>query len=100
MLTRHLNELLLRLERVADVGCAEIGNHELLRWYDQQRVSRNIWRDIHDKWLDVTDEDRKLLVGWSADRWVLVEGTGLTHSNDCWLTDIREHAKRENQVSL
>lgn len=98
MLTRHSNELLLRLERAEDVGCAEIANHELLRWYDQQKVTRNIWRDIHDKWLDIAEGDPTLLVGWSDDRWVFVLGTGLTVAPSSWLTDIKELAKREGQL--
>jgi hypothetical protein len=98
MLTRHSNELSMRLERVADVGCAEIANHELVRWYDQQKVTRNIWRDIHDKWLDTAEKDATLLVGWSDDRWVFVEGTGLTVSASSWLTDVKELAKREGHL--
>jgi len=98
MLTRHSNELSLRLERVADIGCAEIANHELLRWYEQQKVTRNIWRDIHDKWIDIGEDNSTLLVGWSDDRWVLVEGTGLTASPSSWWSDIKELTKRDGQL--
>jgi hypothetical protein len=99
MLKRHSYELLSRLERAADVGCAEIFNSELLRWYDQQKVTRNIWRDIHDNWIDLGEEGTPLLVGWSDDRWVLISGTGLTVSADSWLKDIREYAKRDGVLA-
>lgn len=94
MLTRHSNELSLRLERAFDVGCAEIWNPELLRWYGQQKVTRNVWRDIHDRWIDIAEDDESLLVGWSDDRWVFVYGDGLSASASCWLTDLKELAKR------
>lgn len=99
MLKRHLHELQYRLERAADVGCAEIFNSELLRWYDQQRVTKNVWRDIYDNWLELGEEDTPLLVGWSGDRWVLISGEGLTVSPSSWLKDIREYAKREGVLA-
>ena len=34
MQTRHLHQLLSRLERVADVGCAEISFNEMMFWFD------------------------------------------------------------------
>ncbi|MGD9615762.1 MAG: hypothetical protein AB7H90_24220 [Alphaproteobacteria bacterium] len=93
-LARHTNELLSRLERVLDIGCAEIRNHELLLWYDQQRVTVNIWRDIADRWEELTDE-APLLVGWSEGVWVFVWGHGLTTSKNSWLKDVRDMAKRK-----
>jgi hypothetical protein len=99
MLKRHSHELLSRLERAADVGCAEIFNSELLRWYDQQKVTRNVWRDLHDNWLELGEEETPLFVGWSGDRWVLIAGAGLTASTGSWLKDVREYAKREGALA-
>jgi hypothetical protein len=95
MLTRHANELSSRLERVIDVGCAEISNPELLRWYTQQKITKNVWRDIHDKWVDLGEDETPLLVGWSDDRWVFIFGSGLVASSSSWLKDSRDYAKRD-----
>src|SRR4051794_24273869 len=46
MQTRHLNELLSRLDRLFDIGVAEIRMNELLAWYNQDRTTVGIWRDI------------------------------------------------------
>ena len=43
MLTRHMNELLARLERTADVGCAETRKAELLLWYGRDRMTKSVW---------------------------------------------------------
>lgn len=53
MQTRHTNELMNRLERVADIGVAEVRKNELRKWYDQDRLSVNVWRDIEEKWHEV-----------------------------------------------
>jgi hypothetical protein len=97
MLTRHLNELMARLERVADIGCAEIRKNELPYWYGQERTTVNIWRDIDDKWnelMETLKEKSSLLVGESDGVWVLVWGEGLTTSDTSWLKDIRKLANK------
>jgi len=90
MLTRHANELSLRLERVHDVGCMEVTGDELRRWYGQARLSKTVWRDIKDRWVEIVDVP--LLVGISSDRYVFVYGEGLVidkaQSSDSWLTDL------------
>lgn len=94
-LARHTNELLSRLERILDIGCAEIRNYELLMWYEQDRVTVSIWRDIADRWEELTDES-PLFVGRSDGVWVLVWGAGLTASDNAWLKDIRDLARRKS----
>lgn len=88
MLTRHMNELMMRLERVADIGCAEIRANELLLWYGRDRMTKTIWSDLHEKWEEVCDES-PLLVGDSAGIWVLAYGEGLKTSADAWFKDVR-----------
>ena len=101
MLPRHANELLSRLERVADIGCAEVRNGELLWWYDQDRLTIGIWRDIEEKWQEVLekcgeqDRDTPLLVAEAHGLWVFIWGQGLTTSQKSWFQDIRELAKRK-----
>jgi hypothetical protein len=98
MKTRHLNELMLRLEKVARIGCAEIGYGELPTWYEQKNVSIGIWRDISDKWNELCEENESHSPLFIADNelgsWVLVWGEGLTTSRKSWLKDINEWAKR------
>lgn len=94
MLNRHAHELLSRLERVLDIGAAEIRNEELRRWYGQQRITKNVWRDLHDRWLEL-EADVPLLVGWFDGGWLLVWGEGLQASEDSWLKDVAERANRD-----
>jgi hypothetical protein len=93
MLQRHQNELLLRLERVADVGCAEIRKWELLLWYGYDRLTRNVWRDLLEKWEEIDGEGHPLLVGDSDGLWVFIYGDGLTTSATSWFKDVRDRAK-------
>jgi len=91
------------LERVADVGCAEISFNEMMFWFDADRFTVTIWRDIAQKWEELlantrTMADKKhvpLLVGESQPGYVLVWGEGLTTSKDSWLQDVQELAKRK-----
>jgi hypothetical protein len=93
MLTRHANELSLRLERVYDVGCMEVSGNELRRWYGQDRLSKTVWRDIKDRWEEI-DAEAPLLVGISRDTYVFVYGNGLVidkaQSKDVWLADLND----------
>src|SRR5579862_9921072 len=91
MLPRYANELLTRLERVVQIGCAEVRKQELLWWYDQERVTVSIWRDIQQKWQDELlgdklgwePDDAPLLVGYDGEgRYVLVWGEGLSRSEE------------------
>ena len=91
MLTRHMNELMTRLERVADIGCAEIRTNELLLWYGRDRITKTVWSDVQEKWTEVGDNS-PLLVGSSDGRWVLGYGKGLKTSEDSWFKDVRKLA--------
>ena len=90
MLTRHLNLLMERLERVLEIGAAEITKTELMRWYGAQRMVRSIWRDIEEKWREVDDQGQPLLVGESDGLWLFVYGEGITCSKDAWLKPCSE----------
>jgi len=94
MLIRHKYELSSRLERVIDIGAVEIRNEELLRWYDQQRVTKNIWRDMQDRWEEL-EQEAPLLAGSYDSGWLLIWGEGLAPGKDAWLQDIRVRAGRD-----
>jgi hypothetical protein len=91
MLSRHTNELNLRLDRVANLGCSEVSGNELRRWYAQDRLSKTVWRDIHDKWQEI-HPGAVLLIGKTHETYVMVFGGGIVidrvNSTDPWLSDI------------
>jgi hypothetical protein len=89
MITRHTYELLSRLERAHDHGCAEIRKDELKRWYDVDRVGKRTWRDISERWQEIAG-DAPLLIGDGEGVWTLIHGVGLTTSLLSWYKDIRE----------
>jgi hypothetical protein len=93
MLSRHTNELYRRLERVADRGTAEIQAAEIKRWYNQERITVNIWRDMEDKWHDI-DPDHPLLVAEAGEFFVFAYGQGLTCSDDAWFKPLHPLTKR------
>lgn len=77
---RHTNELLLRLEQVADRGHAEITDKELRRWYRNERIASGIWQDIDEHWADIFDQkpDRpKLLARGIGYGYALIRGDDL-----------------------
>jgi hypothetical protein len=105
MLARHSIELLSKLERVADIGCAEITNNQLLLWYDQERITVGIWRDIHDKWMEVLeahgeDTDLPLLAGEADGVWVFAWGEGLVESPKSWFKEVSSLSKRKPAETL
>lgn len=103
MIGRHLNELLLRLESVTSLGYAHILKDELLRWYNQDRTSIGIWRDLQSKWEEILqdwDDDERhcpLLVGETDGGFTFIWGNGLSTSPSAWFQDVRDLAtpKRE-----
>jgi hypothetical protein len=90
MLTRHINELSRRLERVDDIGCMEVSGDELRRWYGQDRLSKTVWRDIKDKWEEINDEVPLFVGKKKQDIYVFVFGQGLMNnqSTDSWLVNL------------
>jgi hypothetical protein len=98
MLPRHAHELMLRLERIGDVGCTEIRKLELPYWYGQERTTKAIWRDIAERWselLEVWGLKSSLLVGEAEGVWVFVWGEGLRTpdgSRSSWLKDVNDLA--------
>ncbi len=106
MHTRHMNELMLRLERVADVGVAEIRRNELMKWFDKDRLTIGAWSEVNEKWTEVlvtegyTETEIKeipLFVGESDGVFVFVYGARLDFDSeyqggevDPWLLPISE----------
>jgi hypothetical protein len=51
---RHSDTLTDRLECIVDAGCVQIGWNELYRWYEVKRVSAGTWRDLAERWQEVS----------------------------------------------
>ena len=95
MLNRHSNELFSRLERIDTVGVTEIRKSEIRLWYQQDRISKGIWRDILDKWTEIdSDKQNKVMVGEADDTYVFVWGQGLSEvkKGKAWLKNLSDLA--------
>lgn len=73
MLKRHDDALMAHIDQLARLGWAELQRWQLLLWYEQQRVTKRIWRDIEDRYLALTAlETADLAVRQSEDGRFLV----------------------------
>jgi hypothetical protein len=93
MIPRHANELLARLEDVANVGCSVVNRNLLVHWYGQERLTVGIWRDIEEKWREVLEEStlpnkNVPLLAAEGDGFVtFIWGDGLT-TDDTWFRNV------------
>jgi hypothetical protein len=86
---RHMNELLNRLENVMHAGYCEVRKDELLFWYDQERLTIRIWRDIEEKWSEIAKQP--LFVGGvsdNSDTLIFIWGEGLSDSEKSWFKNL------------
>ena len=63
---RHIDILTNRLEQVLDAGCTHILWSELYRWYGVQKIAARTYRDLADRWQDVSEGrkgDLKMIEG-------------------------------------
>ena len=91
----HSYELSNRLDRIVTVGVSEIRKSELLLWYDQERVSKGIWRDILEKWVLVQPEKQnKVMVGIEDDTYVFIWAQGLSEvkKGGAWFKNLTDLA--------
>lgn len=63
MKKRHENSLNDVLEQVAFEGYASVEKWRMTRWYDQERFTVGIRRDVRERWSDLSSE-----LGWIADK--------------------------------
>ena len=52
---RHDELLTARLEEVMLNGSSHITSNELYHWYDVQKLAANTWRDLKNRWEEVTE---------------------------------------------
>jgi len=93
--TRHTYELLNRLERVLDRGCAEITDRELRRWYGQERVGVTVWRDIYERWMELhpdPEAEASILTAGTGYGYIFMRGDGLITNKTHWV-ELRDRAR-------
>jgi len=52
---RHQDLLTTRLEDAAKNGCSHVTWNELYHWYGVQRLAAGTWRDIVNRWAEITE---------------------------------------------
>jgi hypothetical protein len=53
---RHHSDILTsRLETVMDEGCAHVLFSELYRWYGRQKLAARTWRDLEERWQEISE---------------------------------------------
>lgn len=95
MHTRHKDELLLRLERVADTGTCEVRAAELRLWFERDRLTKTVWSEILDFW-DIVDanDGNGLLVGYEDGIYTFVFNDKLVVGPDSWWSELSTLAQR------
>lgn len=56
MKKRHENELNQLLEKIAYEGLAVIPKWQMALWYDQDRFTVGIRRDVRERWIELASE--------------------------------------------
>lgn len=51
---RHDDDLTSRLEEILTKGCTFISWNELYVWYDVQKIAARTYRDLSDRWDELT----------------------------------------------
>lgn len=59
---RHDNLLTAKLELVVNAGVAHVLWNELYSWYDVQKIAARTWRDLNQRWDELTDGDEGRLM--------------------------------------
>lgn len=55
MQRRHFEILTNRLKHILNAGCVHILWKELYRWYDVQKLAARTYRDLAERWQDVSE---------------------------------------------
>ena len=57
MQKRHDDLLTQRIDEVVNRGVTYIAWWELNFWYDAKRISKNIWRDLRERFMEAASDD-------------------------------------------
>ena len=59
---RHENLLTARLERVVNASVAHVLWEELYSWYGVKKIAAGTWRDLSQRWDELTSGDKGSLM--------------------------------------
>lgn len=93
MQTRHLSSLMEILDAVKDVGFGEIRKSALRAWYSRERITKPVWRDLQEKWQEISDDP--LFIGELEGSYALIFGAGLSAAEDAWYQPLVRWAEIE-----
>lgn len=63
---RHEETLLARLEDAMLHGCSHVTEDELRLWYGVEKLAARSWRDLCERWQELTGGKRGQLMGISG----------------------------------
>jgi len=86
MLTRHEGEVTSFLRSVHDQGCGTVRANVLKGWFGLNNASKTIWREILERWRDISEVP--LLVGQGDGVFSFAYGEGLKVEEGAWFHDI------------
>jgi hypothetical protein len=92
MLSHHTAELLAKFDELFEVGVTTVTPIKLLLWYDRDRITRAVWRDLATRWRnyleDSDDAGVPLMVGENSGgaTFALVWGEGLTTNGNYFVS--------------
>jgi hypothetical protein len=59
---RHDNALTDRLEDAYLHGCSHITENELYHWYGKKKIAAGTWRDLAERWQELTEGEQGQLM--------------------------------------
>jgi len=101
MLKRFEDSLSQRIDAVCLKGFSFIEWWELKYWYEKDRISKVVWRDIYDRFKSISEDDDAELYLYQSDSGVmLIHSDGLNRINSTGLWEsISELKTKENDDS-
>ncbi len=99
MLAHHNAELLAKFDELFEYGVTTVTPTKLLLWYDRDRITRAVWRDLATRWAnyleDSDDEEVPLMVGENTGTsYALVWGEGLT-TDGKYFVSVNDRANKD-----
>lgn len=78
MIKRHEDSLMARIDALAWQGYCEIKWWELRAWYGMERLTKNVWKDIVDRFDELMDEESTIRLLERPDGVLLISGSHTT----------------------
>lgn len=76
MLKRHEDALMQRIDALSAVGWTSINWWELRQWYGMERITKKIYRDLRDRFLE--ENEGELHIYYGSEALLLIHNDGLS----------------------